>query len=1240
VSQDERDSGIATITADYGYFNDEEMTKGGTQQCEPSLGPAACADPGPKDDKEKGHTPILVMKDRRSRALFADVTPVKGANAYAVKTVVQHVLWLGYNRVKLRSDGEPAIRALLDEAAVELKKKGVEVVPDKTPVGDSQAGGLQESSVNQEKNKCRAIWQQACELHQVSSSSNHRLLPWCVQYAAQLVTRTHKGDDGKTSWSIVTGRREFPRPLAPWGEKVMYIAGGGKFKPGVQPKWQEGIILGLVDTSNEYVIGTPEGCVKSSNIKRVPKEFARDPTLFNQVQGSPWKLSPTAESGLSQEDIPTRIAVRAQVASHELPGPIGRGADAGPRKVYIRRNVELEKYGRTDGCPGCLAAALDRTAVGHNDECRQRIEQEMSKDEAGQERLQAHRQNPEDVNMEAEGPQAGEPSGGPATDAAPAGPVQDQVMGQAPAGPAQGQDMGQDHHRKRESQDGDSGVTENKRLKGGDVQELLGCFHIPVANEDEEYLSVVCDKKQNRETNKLNPGVLIDLRSWDLADSRHVEAAWRYIKVAKPYLVVGNFKTHGARELCNMYKWQHSHGSRFVHEGEQDEAYGLGFLASVRQRKGICAGVATDGASFVTNSPTISRNLKRMAGPLASEPSGAPATAADQVKARSHMVMKGLTQELEHQGRLHAMDGGGPTVEERSPEEEWQEWEEEHSRKRQTQGDGKRYYDEVTGKELDPKLVQEARTLEVEYMHRFKVYEEATMEDCINDGCQPIPMRFVDLNKGDEENINIRSRAVLQETRKRSNLGKNDIAATFAATPPLEGLRLLISMSMTGQQGVPRNKRRVLGFYDVSRAHWHSPAKRKMYVKTLPEDPSIKTGIARLLKAMYGGRDAGNCWDDFSEVAMKKLGHEPGIFCPCVYHSQKYDATCWRHGDDFVLLATRDEHKRFLKEANKLMILKEMGVLGPSKELGDVQEVRCMNRILRYVQPAFKGDDAGYIEWEADPRHLEILMASLGVKEDSKPLGQPCAKMDKAADTTPLDAEAVTNYRSNVMRLSYLAQDRADVQFASKELARSMQGPTQWDQQQLKRAVRYLKGAGRVVQRFHQQGVPKRLTVFTDSDFAGCVRTRKSTSCCMVFWGQHLLKSTSTTQAVISLSSGEAEFYSAVKGGSVGLGIVALMRDMGLKHEGPFLLRVDSTACLGMAGRKGAGRVRHIHTPCLWLQKAVADGRIELEKVEGTLNPADLGTKALPQASIQRILAQCGYVGLQGRSKMALKAAV
>ena len=61
------------------------------------------------------------------------------------------------------------------------------------------------------------------------------------------------------------------------------------------------------------------------------------------------------------------------------------------------------------------------------------------------------------------------------------------------------------------------------------------------------------------------------------------------------------------------------------------------------------------------------------------------------------------------------------------------------------------------------------------------------------------------------------------------------------------------------------------------------------------------------------------------------------------------------------------------------------------------------------------------------------------------------------------------------------------------------------------------------------------IEVHTDSDWAGCVRTRKSVSCGVIAWDQQFLCSASRTQAAIVLSSGEAEHNSAVSGAIDGL---------------------------------------------------------------------------------------------------------
>ena len=69
------------------------------------------------------------------------------------------------------------------------------------------------------------------------------------------------------------------------------------------------------------------------------------------------------------------------------------------------------------------------------------------------------------------------------------------------------------------------------------------------------------------------------------------------------------------------------------------------------------------------------------------------------------------------------------------------------------------------------------------------------------DGCKIFPNRQVDVNRGDAQNVFVRSRMVVQETRNRSDLGKGaeSVSATFAATPPLEAIRVLLSLLMSGR---------------------------------------------------------------------------------------------------------------------------------------------------------------------------------------------------------------------------------------------------------------------------------------------------------------------------------------------------------------------------------------------------------------------------------------------------------
>ena len=134
--------------------------------------------------------------------------------------------------------------------------------------------------------------------------------------------------------------------------------------------------------------------------------------------------------------------------------------------------------------------------------------------------------------------------------------------------------------------------------------------------------------------------------------------------------------------------------------------------------------------------------------------------------------------------------------------------------------------------------------------------------------------------------------------------------------------------------------------------------------------------------------------------------------------------------------------------------------------------------------------------------------------------------------------------------------------------------------------------------------------------------------------GSHLLKCWSSTQAGVAMSSGEAEFYGAVKGASVGLGMRALYRDIG--YDLPLRLWTDSSAAVGICSRQGLGKLRHLECTSLWIQQRIRHGELEVRKIKGECNPADLYTKHLEsKAKIEQLVGLFGGEFRGGRAEAA-----
>ena len=500
---------------------------------------------------------------------------------------------------------------------------------------------------------------------------------------------------------------------------------------------------------------------------------------------------------------------------------------------------------------------------------------------------------------------------------------------------------------------------------------------------------------------------------------------------------------------------------------------------------------------------------------------------------------------------------------------------------------------------------------EIKQIHKHGVYNKVPITQCWEETKKaPIRVKWLDINKGDEENEELRSRLVAMEFNKEKRLD------LFAPTPPLEILKLIISMAVTkgigfGKEGYRKGMK--IDFIDISRAFFHAPALRRVYVD-LPAEDQEEGMCGMLEQSMYGTRDAAQNWANAYMEFMKSIGFKKGDASPCAFKHETRNLRAGVHGDDFTILGYEEDLDWFWKEIQERFECKHRGRLGPDK--GDQKEIRVLNRIITWT-------DEG-IEYEGDQRHVEIAMQRVGIHGDSREVRIPVEKRKATDESKKLEPEHATNYRGIVARLNFLGQDRSQIQYAIKELSKDMADPSEDDWGRMKKLVRFLKGQPRYIMEFKYQENPKGLSAWSDSDFAGCMRSRKSTSGGLVCHGSHVIRSWSTNQAVIALSSGEAEYYAMVKATSQAIGIKNMMRDLGEEIEEPISIKTDASAAIGIVSRIGVGKVRHIEVNQLWLQEKVYKGEVVIEKVDTKCNLADALTKPLSEEDMATHVAMTG----------------
>mgnify|MGYP000662494505 CR=1 FL=1 len=153
-----------------------------------------------------------------------------------------------------------------------------------------------------------------------------------------------------------------------------------------------------------------------------------------------------------------------------------------------------------------------------------------------------------------------------------------------------------------------------------------------------------------------------------------------------------------------------------------------------------------------------------------------------------------------------------------------------------------------------------ARAKELLYFHskgvRLKVPKSSARHPL---GRPPVPVRWVDVNEGDEQNPNYRSRLADRQLEAHDESGET----YFAPAPLLEALGTVLSLTMTPvgshqPDWDPASPNRTqLSFICIKRAYFNAKIEESdppTFVCLPSEDPEHDIMCGRLLRHMYGTR--------------------------------------------------------------------------------------------------------------------------------------------------------------------------------------------------------------------------------------------------------------------------------------------------------------------------------------------------------------------------------------------------
>lgn len=296
-------------------------------------------------------------------------------DVYGADELIDDIEKLGLKDIILKSDGETALKVIQAEVK---RRRGGKTILENSPVGDSRTNGDAERAVQSIAAHVRTLKKGLEDRGGFKLSSDHPIIPWLVQHAADVINKYRVGPDGKTAYERWKGK-PCTKEAIESGELVHYKLAKRHDRGKLEDRWNEGIFLGMQWRTGEYMVSTADGVHNASTMRRTGEQRRWDSEKIWNLRGTPWQ-----KTDVDQIERPTTI--RWMTPEEKQTGVQPRGEELlRPRRVRLMKEDFFE-HGFTVGCQGCKAIINHRAPQSHNEECRKRMEKILEQEPDGKDR--------------------------------------------------------------------------------------------------------------------------------------------------------------------------------------------------------------------------------------------------------------------------------------------------------------------------------------------------------------------------------------------------------------------------------------------------------------------------------------------------------------------------------------------------------------------------------------------------------------------------------------------------------------------------------------------------------------------------------------------------------------------------------------------------------------------------------------------------------------------------------------